>query len=150
MLPAALELAALAGGEADWGRVTRGDLDDLTVSTGQADEDVVDKEARSQYQQRVGDLDSKKRSIGLSPVEERELGDLRQHLRAALKIGGKPREISGQAERARDNVSHALRRSFEAIVRVLPQMAQHLDKHIKSGSFCSYEPDEPMSWVIER
>ena len=73
-----------------------------------------------------------------------------RHLRAALKIGGKPREISGQAERARDNVSHALRRSFEAIVRVLPQMAQHLDKHIKSGSICSYEPDEPMSWVIER
>ncbi len=145
----AMELVALAEGHLPTTRTGNEDLAALASSTGYDNEDLVDREARQQYQRRIEELDAKKGSLGLSDAEEHELQTIRDHLAGALGIRGKPRKVVAQSERARSSVWHALQRVYQAIEEVLPRMAQYLRNSIVRGSDFSYHPHEPVFWSID-
>jgi transcriptional regulator with XRE-family HTH domain len=53
-------------------------------------------------------------------------------------------------ERARLRVTRAIRRALARIAEVQPALGRHLDRTIKTGRRCSYQPagDAPMTWEI--
>lgn len=52
------------------------------------------------------------------------------------------------AERARRAVGTRIRLGLDRIQRAQPPLAAHLRTHIRTGTFCSYEPDNPVRWTL--
>jgi hypothetical protein len=44
------------------------------------------------------------------------------------------------AERARVNVTRAIRTAIGRIEEVLPELGRHLDRSVQTGYYCRYEP----------
>ncbi|MCB0864722.1 MAG: hypothetical protein KDB58_03315, partial [Solirubrobacterales bacterium] len=56
---------------------------------------------------------------------------------------------ASQAERARLNVTRAIRRTIARIATEDPRLAEGLDRAVSTGSFCSYRPlDGAESWTV--
>jgi hypothetical protein len=140
-------LMATAGGSAPSMPDDRAMAESLTTSAPRPDE-LVSTQGRQDLQRRIGQLQSKKSSTGLTLDEQDELAALQKNLRAAFARGGRPRTVADPEERARTNVSHALRRAFGEIDKQLPPMALFLRNSIKTGKVISYEPHEPIDWMI--
>jgi len=63
-----------------------------------------------------------------------------RELAAATGLGGRPRQLGSDSERARLNVTRAIR---SAIARVrAPAAAAHLDQAVRTGTRCSYSPPD--------
>jgi hypothetical protein len=114
----------------------------------------VDQEALRQYRDHLRDLDAdiaeaERFADGerLSALrEEREF--LLDEVRRAVDLGGRPRRERGDAERARKAVE--MRISF-AISRVRaqdPVLGQHLERSIRTGGECAYQPETPVAWEV--
>lgn len=81
-------------------------------------------------------------------VELREEAEqLANHLSSVTGLGGEPRPAADDAEKARQTVTTAIRRSLKAIEKKHPELWKHLRKHLKTGSFCCYAPDPEVTWV---
>ena len=67
---------------------------------------------------------------------------------AAVGLGGRDRRAGSAAERARVNITRAIRAALARIRAHSPALAGHLDATIHTGTFCSYTPDPraPISW----
>lgn len=52
------------------------------------------------------------------------------------------------AELARRLVALRLRTAFDCIEGALPELARHLCRSIRTGTFCLYEPERPARWKI--
>ena len=76
--------------------------------------------------------------------EERDF--LAAELAGALGLGGRERRLADPSERARKAVTMRIRNSIGRIAKVHPQLARHLGKSVRTGTFCSYEPEAPMEW----
>ena len=59
-------------------------------------------------------------------------------LTAAAGLGGRPRRLGSEAERARLNVTRAIRSAISRIHDHAPDAAAHLNQTIRTGSRCSY------------
>jgi hypothetical protein len=64
-----------------------------------------------------------------------------QQLAAAVGFGGRDRRASSNAERARSAVTKRIKRAIDKIAEVIPPLGRHLATRIKTGYFCSYNPD---------
>jgi len=69
-------------------------------------------------------------------------------LAAAVGLGGRDRRAGSAAERARVNITRAVRAALARIRAHSPALAGHLDATIHTGTFCSYTPDPraPITW----
>jgi non-specific serine/threonine protein kinase len=68
--------------------------------------------------------------------------DLRAgQLAAAVGLGGRDRRAADATERARLNVTRAIRGAIRRIRIVHPRVARHLTASVVTGRFCRYEPD---------
>jgi len=69
-------------------------------------------------------------------------------LAAAVGLGGRDRTAGSAAERARVNITRAIRATLTRIGAHSPALAGHLDATIHTGTFCSYTPDPraPITW----
>jgi len=69
-------------------------------------------------------------------------------LAAAVGLGGRDRPAGSAAERARVNITRAIRAALARIRAHSPALAGHLDATIHTGTFCSYTPDPraPITW----
>jgi hypothetical protein len=78
----------------------------------------------------------------------REMQFLADQLAAAVGLGGRNRETGSAAERARVNITRAIRTALSRIRAHSPALAGHLDATIHTGTFCSYTPDPraPITW----
>ncbi len=72
-------------------------------------------------------------------------------LARALGLGGRDRKASSHSERARVNVTRAIRSTFGRIAEHDRGLADELQRTIRTGTFCSYVPDPrwPVSWTVE-
>jgi len=61
-------------------------------------------------------------------------------LSQALGIGGRERRVGSAAERARVNVQRRLRDAIRRIESHHPGLAKHLDRSVRTGTYCAYEP----------
>jgi tetratricopeptide (TPR) repeat protein len=69
-------------------------------------------------------------------------------LARAVGLGGRDRRAASHAERARLNVTRAIRASIANLARANPSLGQHLAATIRTGRYCSYTPDprSPITW----
>ena len=118
----------------------------MPVTGGRGDE-LLDARARSMYRRRLADLDD-----GLTEAErwsDTERADrlrverdfLIRELTAAMGLIGRPRRLGSDTERARLNVTRAIRTAIARIRDRAPSTGAHLDATIRTGAHCSYRGD---------
>jgi non-specific serine/threonine protein kinase len=71
-----------------------------------------------------------------------ELDFVARELELAVGIGGRDRDTSGShAERARVNVTRAIRSTLKRIAGYDARLGRELEGSVRTGTFCVYEPD---------
>ncbi len=142
-LAAGLGSGAAAGGSA---------ADDLHAS-GDLGE-VVDAQARRAYRERLHELEEDAAEADAAGDVERsvriaaERNALVEQLSAAYGLGGRPRRTGSPAERARSTVTARIRDAIRRIRAVHPELGRHLSSSVRTGTLCSYEPEQPVTWRL--
>jgi hypothetical protein len=79
-----------------------------------------------------------------------EMEVLAGELARASGLGGRARKAGSDAERARLNVTRALRAVIRKVASDCPVLGGHLDRSVQTGLFCAYEPDPgfPVEWRL--
>lgn len=120
----------------------------------QATEPVLDAPARDAYRRRLSRLEHQIAAAADAGdvLRERRLTDERdfitRELAAALGLGGRSRLLGDPVERARKAVGMRIAASISRIDQVLPPLGRHLRASIRTGRFCSYEPEHPITWQL--
>ena len=117
---------------------------------------ILDERAKAAYKRRLfelreefeqaknaGDLDRAAR------IEE-EVDFLTEELSRAIGLGGRDRRAASSAERARLNVTKAIKSVLTKIAQHNDELGRHLSVTIRTGTFCSYKPDprSPILWKL--
>ncbi|HEX6424214.1 MAG TPA: hypothetical protein VFZ79_12085 [Acidimicrobiales bacterium] len=116
--------------------------------------EVLDDTARRAYEQRVRelqhDLDEAEdaNDPGRAERARAELDAVVDELTGALGLGGRTRRSGGSAERARSAVTQRVRATIRRIDEVHPRLGRHLRASVRTGTFCSYVPEEPVHWQL--
>jgi hypothetical protein len=115
---------------------------------------VIDGRARTEYRGRLADLrlelEEGERTGDLGQVAQAraEIEQLTDALAGAFGLGGRSRRALAAAERARLNVTRAIRGVIRRIAISHPALARHLDTSVATGRFCRYQPKGggPSEW----
>ena len=115
---------------------------------------MLDAQAKAEYKARIDDLrdelDEAERfnDSGRATRAQEELDVLTNELARAVGLGGRDRRAASHAERARLNVTRAIRSSLRTLERAHPSLAEHLAATVHTGRYCSYTPDPrvPIAW----
>jgi CheY-like chemotaxis protein len=117
---------------------------------------ILDPQAKAQYRARLDELDEELREAEQwndrervsRANEEREL--LAHELAAAVGLGGRDRKAASESERARINVTRAIKAVLDRIAEHSPDLARHFEATLRTGTFCSYVPDpsSPLRWEL--
>ncbi|MGH9182226.1 MAG: hypothetical protein ACRDZ9_00085 [Acidimicrobiales bacterium] len=118
--------------------------------------ELVDARARTAYRHRIEALRAEIDDALETGAEEHagvlqaELDQLVGQLAQAFGLGGRSRRASSAAERARLNVTRALRAATAKLSEALPEAGTVLDRRLRTGLYCAYEPDEgDVRWVVQ-
>lgn len=139
---------ALRGGAAAAGLSTTSDLGDAGPA--------IDASARAAYGRRLAELRDELRDaeemndLGRRERARDEVEALTHELARSVGLGGRERRVGSHRERARVNVTRTVRKALEAIARNDPVLGRYLDATIRTGTFCSYQPDpgRPVQWEV--
>jgi len=115
---------------------------------------ILDEQAKTAYRARLRELeeDLAEATSWADPVRaaqaRQEMQFLTGQLAAAVGLGGRDRTAGSPAERARVNITKAVKIALSRIRAHSPGLADHLDATIHTGTFCSYTPDPraPIAW----
>ena len=126
------------------------------VSAPAMPEPVLDAQAREAYRRRIEDLRDQLEEAEANGDGERasraraELEFISDELHRQTRPDGSSRTVSDETERARVNVSRAIRASIVKIAEQDASLGHHLDRDIRTGTYCSYAPDpsSPISWRL--
>ena len=146
---AALDLAAAPGGR-QAGASAGPDVLHPPSDTGE----VIDAQARAAYRQRLRELDEAAAEADAAADIERSarIAAERDALVAALTeaygLGGRVRRSGSVAERARTAVTARIRDAIRRISEAHPELGRHLARSVRTGTFCVYEPDQPVRWSL--
>lgn len=111
--------------------------------------DVLDGRAKEAYRRRLAEIEEdidEARALGdMGRAEqartEREF--LVRELAHAVGLGGRNRRAASASERARVAVTRAIRYAMARIEAHHPACAEHLERSIRTGTYCAYLPDRP-------
>jgi tetratricopeptide (TPR) repeat protein len=115
---------------------------------------VLDEQAKAAYRDRLTDLDEEiDRALDRGDDDraaelDRERDALIGELRRAVGLGGRPRRLGDEAERARKAVSERVRDVFRRLDRRHPELAGHLRSSVSTGARCRYQPPEGLCWAL--
>ena len=107
---------------------------------------VLDGRARTAYRARIEELQTAIDEAAEWNDSERaahawaELDFLVDQLAAATGLGGRDRRMGSDAERARVNVTRAIRSSMARVREHNPALGRYLERTVRTGTFCVYEP----------
>ncbi len=137
------------------GAVTRdaaGEDGGASVGPGDAGE-MLDPEAKLAYRRRLTELresleDAKelRNSERVAEIES-EIDALTRELARAVGLGGRDRRSASASERARVNVTRAIKAGIERISESNAALGRLLANSIRTGTFCSYVPNPGRSAV---
>jgi tetratricopeptide (TPR) repeat protein len=136
--------------------VGAGDLAVDRRSLGDAGE-LVDAKARTAYRHRIEALRAEVDDAFAAGAEDRaeklqaELDELVSHLAQAFGLGGRSRRASSTVERARLNVTRAIRAATARVAEALPEAGPILDLRLRTGIYCAYEPEDTdeVRWSVQ-
>jgi tetratricopeptide (TPR) repeat protein len=123
------------------------------ASLGDAGE-MLDEQAKANYRRRLSDLreelEDAKRLGRVERAEqlEAEIDSLTRELSRAVGLGGRSRRAASASERARQNISKLVKAVLEKVAQNDVTLGDFLSRCIKTGTFCSYqpEPDLRIAW----
>jgi len=147
---AALDLATPPAGIAPAGASAGPDVLHPPSDTGE----VIDAQARAAYRQRLRELDEAAAEADAAADIERsariaaERDALVEALTGAYGLGGRVRRSGSAAERARTAVTARIRDAIRRIGDAHPDLGRHLARSVRTGTFCVYEPDQPVRWSL--
>jgi hypothetical protein len=118
--------------------------------------ELLDSRARAAYRHRVealrAEIDDALAADQLDTAEAKqdELDALVGQLAAAFGLGGRNRRAASAAERARLNVTRALRAAIAKVGEALPEAGAALDRRVRTGLYCSYAPadGDEIRWIV--
>lgn len=116
--------------------------------------ELLDAQAKAEYRARLEDLraeldeaESYNDPVRAAKIKE-EIDFIVSEIARAVGLGGRDRRAASHAERARLNVTRAIKAALDNIVRNHPSLGLHLRSTIRTGRYCSYTPDPraPIAW----
>ncbi len=119
---------------------------------------ALDATAKRAYRRRIVDLEAdieqahRFNDVARAERARDELDQVMAELRRAVGLGGRDRPQRSGDERARVNVTRAIRRAIDAISTSAPALGAHLDVSIQTGRHCAYRPDPSaaVTWRVIR
>jgi tetratricopeptide (TPR) repeat protein len=119
--------------------------------------ELLDAQARVCYRHRIealrAEIDGMLEVNDLDGAEalQAELDLLVGQLAGAFGLGGRSRRAASAAERARLNVTRALRAATARLTEALPQAGAALDRSVRTGLYCRYDPGEAtvIRWIVQ-
>jgi hypothetical protein len=108
---------------------------------------ILDSNAKAEYKLRLAELraeleDAERfNDLGRAEKIQEESNAIAEQLAGATGLGGRDRKAASHAERARTAVTKRIRGSIKRIGKATPSLGRHLDASIKTGYFCSYNPE---------
>lgn len=118
--------------------------------------EILDPQAKAAYRRRMEELreDLEEAEAWNDPERaaraRQEMEFLARELAGAVGLGGRDRKAASAAERARVNVTRAIRSALGRIAEHSQSLGRHLDSTLRTGTFCSYVPDSrlPPAWHL--
>jgi hypothetical protein len=118
--------------------------------------EMLDAKTKAAYKHRIAELRARleeARDLNKNEMID-ELEDesevLSRELARAVGLGGRDRRAASASERARINITRAIKISLEKIAEHNPALASLLASSVRTGTFCIYTPDSrlPTSWQL--
>jgi tetratricopeptide (TPR) repeat protein len=127
-------------------------LDLVAAETGQrlAPSDageILDERAKTAYRRRLAEIEDdidQARALRDTTREvqaDAERDFLVRELARAVGLGGRDRRAASASERARSGVTRALRQAIARIGEHHPELGEHLNSAVRTGTNCAYVPD---------
>ncbi|WP_433558567.1 ATP-binding protein [Pseudonocardia xinjiangensis] len=107
---------------------------------------VLDDRAMARYRHRLGELDGdideavEFQDLHRAERLQAERDALLAELAAATGLGGRPRRLGDETERARKTVGARIRDALRRVDAVHPELAEHLRATVGVGTVCRYTP----------
>ena len=122
-------------------------------SLGDAGE-MLDEQAKAAYRRRLSELREELEeaeelgNVGRAETAEQEIDALTSELSRAVGLGGRNRRAASASERARQSIGKTIKSVLERIAQGDATLGDILSRCIKTGTFCSYQPDPvfPIAW----
>ena len=116
--------------------------------------EMLDEQAKAEYRRRLGELreelDEAKAqgNVALAERTEEEIDALTRELSRAVGLGGRNRKAASASERARQSITKTIKAVEERIAQSDSELGAIIARCIKTGTFCSYQPDPdfPIAW----
>lgn len=108
---------------------------------------MLDPQAKEAYRRRLEDLrDEAEEARSWGDVErearaEDEIAALAHELARAVGLHGSDRRAASATERARVNVTRAVKSAIDRIAEHDRSLGHHLSTTVRTGTFCAYAPD---------
>jgi hypothetical protein len=109
--------------------------------------EMLDAPAKDAYRRRLAEIEDdieQARALG-DPVRaaqaDAERDFLIRELSRAVGLGGRDRRAASTSERARVSVTRAIRHGIARVAEHHPELGEHLDRTIRTGTYCAYVPD---------
>ena len=115
---------------------------------------ISDARARQDYRRRLGDLRAEFieaegfNDLGRMGSLRAEMERVSAELRRAYGRGGCVRVAGSPIERARINVRNNISNALKLLKRSHVALWRHLNAAVHTGTFCSYRPERPVSWIL--
>lgn len=118
--------------------------------------ELLDAQAKQAYRRRLAEIEedlAEARTMGDSEratQADAERDFLVRELARAVGLGGRDRRAGSVSERARASVTRAVRQAMARIREHNSPLGEHLDRAIRTGTYCAYLPDSrvPVDWHL--
>ncbi len=129
---------------------------DLGIQRGSGAIHLLDTEAKESYRRRLAEIDEDIEDAQAMGDSERaaqagaERDFIVRELSRAVGLGGRDRDAGSASERARVSVTRAVRQAMLRIGEHNAPLGEHLDRAIRTGTYCAYLPDPrvPVVWKV--
>jgi len=116
--------------------------------------EMLDAQAKAAYRRRLAEIEedlADAHAVGdvvRAEQAETERDILLRELSRAVGLGGRNRRAGSTSERARSAVTRAIRQTLVRIRRHHATLSDHLERRVRTGTYCAYLPDpgRPGKW----
>ena len=149
-------LDLVLGDRVEPGKANRATEPDLRVLDGLGAGQLLDSQAKESYRRRLVEIEEDMdgaRAMGDSEraaQADAERDFIVRELSHAFGLGGRARHAASPSERARVSVTRAVRQAMTRIREHNSPLGEHLDRAIRTGTYCAYLPDPrvPVIWKV--
>jgi tetratricopeptide (TPR) repeat protein len=108
---------------------------------------ALDSQAKREYRQRLSELAQDLseaetfHDLGRTAKIQAEIDAITDELTRALGLGGRDRRVASASERARVSVTKRITAAVSRLEEAHPALGNHFASTLRTGSYCSYQPD---------